>query len=149
MTFLSRGFLAPAENRQRHIIVILTHQERLRFERCQQVPKLYFVQRRAELACQRSETLIVIASEQDLSFGSRQHMRRGWRARPCVCDQKSPVVHAFGVQRRIVFGLCRRISNILSGFPGEAPADYEWTAQLLPRLTHLQPPSACSPVRTK
>jgi ribosomal peptide maturation radical SAM protein 1 len=37
--------------------------------------------------------------------------------------------------------------NILSGFPGEAPADYEWTAQLLPRLTHLQPPSACSPIR--
>ncbi|MEO8127828.1 MAG: RiPP maturation radical SAM C-methyltransferase, partial [Bryobacteraceae bacterium] len=37
--------------------------------------------------------------------------------------------------------------NLLSGFPGEDPGEYTKMAQLLPLLTHLQPPSSCSPVR--
>jgi ribosomal peptide maturation radical SAM protein 1 len=37
--------------------------------------------------------------------------------------------------------------NLLSGFPGEDPAEYHRMAELLPLLTHLQPPSSCSPIR--
>jgi len=37
--------------------------------------------------------------------------------------------------------------NILAGFPGEDPAEYEWTADVLPLLTHFEPPTACAPIR--
>ena len=37
--------------------------------------------------------------------------------------------------------------NLLAGFPGEPIAEYERTAELLPRLTHLHPPTSCSPIR--
>ena len=37
--------------------------------------------------------------------------------------------------------------NLLSGFPGEDPAEYTRTAELLPLLTHLQPPTSCPPIR--
>jgi len=37
--------------------------------------------------------------------------------------------------------------NLLSGFPGEDPEEYTRTAELLPLLNHLQPPSSCSPIR--
>ena len=37
--------------------------------------------------------------------------------------------------------------NILSGFPGEDPLEYEAMAEMLPLLFHLPPPSACSPFR--
>jgi len=37
--------------------------------------------------------------------------------------------------------------NILAGFPGETVEEYERMAELLPLLTHLTPPAACSPVR--
>jgi len=37
--------------------------------------------------------------------------------------------------------------NILAGFPGESETDYERQAQLVPLLTHLSPPSCCTPVR--
>jgi ribosomal peptide maturation radical SAM protein 1 len=37
--------------------------------------------------------------------------------------------------------------NLLSGFPGEDPAEYVRTADLLPLLAHLQPPTSCSPIR--
>ena len=37
--------------------------------------------------------------------------------------------------------------NILAGFPGEDPGVYEWMTQLVPLLTHLEPPSGCSPIR--
>jgi ribosomal peptide maturation radical SAM protein 1 len=37
--------------------------------------------------------------------------------------------------------------NILAGFPGESPDDYRAQAELIPLLTHLQPPAACSPIR--
>lgn len=37
--------------------------------------------------------------------------------------------------------------NILAGFPDETPAEYERMAELLPLLTHLTPPTGCSPVR--
>jgi ribosomal peptide maturation radical SAM protein 1 len=37
--------------------------------------------------------------------------------------------------------------NILAGFPGESPAEYEWTASVLPMLTHLEPPTGCAPIR--
>jgi ribosomal peptide maturation radical SAM protein 1 len=37
--------------------------------------------------------------------------------------------------------------NLLCGFPGERPGDYEETARLIPMITHLQPPSAVSRFR--
>jgi len=37
--------------------------------------------------------------------------------------------------------------NILAGFPHESPDEYARTAELLPLLTHLRPPSSCSPIR--
>lgn len=37
--------------------------------------------------------------------------------------------------------------NILSGFPGESPDEYELTARLLPLLTHLAPPCSCGMIR--
>lgn len=37
--------------------------------------------------------------------------------------------------------------NILAGFPGESEAEYERQAELVPLLTHLSPPSCCTPVR--
>lgn len=37
--------------------------------------------------------------------------------------------------------------NILSGFPGESATEYEHMAKLVPLLTHLAPPTGCSPVR--
>jgi ribosomal peptide maturation radical SAM protein 1 len=37
--------------------------------------------------------------------------------------------------------------NILSGFPGESPSEYERMAELVPLLVHLVPPSSCTPIR--
>ncbi len=37
--------------------------------------------------------------------------------------------------------------NILAGFPGESPREYELTASLLPLLTHLEAPNGCAPIR--
>jgi ribosomal peptide maturation radical SAM protein 1 len=37
--------------------------------------------------------------------------------------------------------------NILCGFPGEDPAEYEMMARLIPLLCHLQPPARCSEIR--
>ena len=37
--------------------------------------------------------------------------------------------------------------NLLAGFPGESPSEYERMAKLLPLLTHLSPPSSCTPIR--
>ena len=37
--------------------------------------------------------------------------------------------------------------NVLSGFPGEDPAEYTAMAELMPKLTHLDPPCSCGMVR--
>ena len=37
--------------------------------------------------------------------------------------------------------------NILGGFPGESAAEYDRQADLVPLLTHLAPPSGCTPIR--
>jgi ribosomal peptide maturation radical SAM protein 1 len=37
--------------------------------------------------------------------------------------------------------------NIICGFPGENPAEYEKMARLIPLLCHLQPPARCSELR--
>ena len=37
--------------------------------------------------------------------------------------------------------------NLLAGFPGESPAEYEKMAEMVPLLTHLAPPYSCSRVR--
>jgi ribosomal peptide maturation radical SAM protein 1 len=37
--------------------------------------------------------------------------------------------------------------NILYGFPDEEPAEYARVAELIPLITHLPPPAACSPFR--
>ena len=37
--------------------------------------------------------------------------------------------------------------NILAGFPGESPSEYERQAELVPLLTHLMPPTGCTPIR--
>jgi len=37
--------------------------------------------------------------------------------------------------------------NVLAGFPGESPSEYQRQADLVPLLTHLQPPASCTPIR--
>jgi ribosomal peptide maturation radical SAM protein 1 len=37
--------------------------------------------------------------------------------------------------------------NILAGFPGESPSEYERQAELLPLLSHLPPPVSCAAIR--
>ena len=37
--------------------------------------------------------------------------------------------------------------NLIYGFPGETPADYENNLHLAAMLTHLDPPSGCGPIR--
>ena len=37
--------------------------------------------------------------------------------------------------------------NILAGFPGESPSEYERMATLIPSLAHLQPPCSCAQLR--
>jgi ribosomal peptide maturation radical SAM protein 1 len=37
--------------------------------------------------------------------------------------------------------------NLLAGFPGESPSEYQLMAELVPLLTHLQAPASCSPIR--
>ena len=37
--------------------------------------------------------------------------------------------------------------NILGGFPGEDPSEYQQLAELVPSLTHLQPPGAVGQIR--
>ena len=39
------------------------------------------------------------------------------------------------------------IWNLLYGFPGESPAEYELTARLLPTISHLTPPASCGQFR--
>jgi ribosomal peptide maturation radical SAM protein 1 len=37
--------------------------------------------------------------------------------------------------------------NVLAGFPGESPLEYDRMAQLAPLLVHLPPPVTCTPIR--
>ncbi|MCU1264097.1 MAG: Radical domain protein [Acidobacteria bacterium] len=37
--------------------------------------------------------------------------------------------------------------NVLAGFPGESPAEYQRMAEVIPLITHLQAPASCSPIR--
>ena len=37
--------------------------------------------------------------------------------------------------------------NLLAGFPGESVSEYDWMAQLIPLLVHLEPPSCCAQLR--
>jgi ribosomal peptide maturation radical SAM protein 1 len=37
--------------------------------------------------------------------------------------------------------------NLLAGFPGESTAEYERMAELIPLLTHLNPPCSCAQIR--
>ncbi len=37
--------------------------------------------------------------------------------------------------------------NVLAGFPGEPPAEYDRMADLIPLLTHLEPPTGCAQIR--
>lgn len=37
--------------------------------------------------------------------------------------------------------------NVLAGFPGESPSEYQRMAELIPLITHLQSPASCSPIR--
>jgi ribosomal peptide maturation radical SAM protein 1 len=39
------------------------------------------------------------------------------------------------------------IWNLLYGFPGESPAEYELMARLIPTISHLTPPGACGSFR--
>jgi ribosomal peptide maturation radical SAM protein 1 len=57
-----------------------------------------------------------------------------------------------GFQNIQLLRWCRELGievvwNILAGFPGESPSEYERQAELVPLLTHLMPPTGCSPVR--
>jgi ribosomal peptide maturation radical SAM protein 1 len=37
--------------------------------------------------------------------------------------------------------------NVLAGFPGEPPSEYDRMAELIPLLTHLEPPTGCAQIR--
>jgi ribosomal peptide maturation radical SAM protein 1 len=57
-----------------------------------------------------------------------------------------------GFQNIQLLRWCRELGievvwNILAGFPGESPEEYERQAELVPLLTHLMPPTGCSPIR--
>jgi ribosomal peptide maturation radical SAM protein 1 len=57
-----------------------------------------------------------------------------------------------GFQNIQLLRWCRELDiavvwNILAGFPGESPSEYDRQAELIPLLTHLMPPSCCTPVR--
>jgi len=57
-----------------------------------------------------------------------------------------------GFQNIQLLRWCRELGidvvwNILAGFPGESPEEYDRQADLIPLLTHLSPPVCCSPVR--
>jgi ribosomal peptide maturation radical SAM protein 1 len=57
-----------------------------------------------------------------------------------------------GFQNIQLLRWCRELGievvwNILAGFPSESPAEYERQAELVPLLTHLMPPTGCSPIR--
>lgn len=57
-----------------------------------------------------------------------------------------------GFQNIQLLRWCRELGievvwNILAGFPGESPTEYDRQADLVPLLTHLAPPASCTPVR--
>ncbi len=57
-----------------------------------------------------------------------------------------------GFQNIQLMRWCREIGiecawNVLAGFPGESDADYTAMAELIPLLTHLDPPCSCAQVR--
>jgi ribosomal peptide maturation radical SAM protein 1 len=57
-----------------------------------------------------------------------------------------------GFQNIQLLRWCRELGievvwNILAGFPGESPEEYERQAKLIPLLTHLMPPTGCTPIR--
>ena len=57
-----------------------------------------------------------------------------------------------GFQNIQLLRWCRELGievvwNILAGFPGESPTEYDRQAELIPLLTHLMPPSCCTPIR--
>ena len=57
-----------------------------------------------------------------------------------------------GFQNIQLLRWCRELGievvwNILAGFPGESPDEYERQAELIPLLTHLMPPTGCTPIR--
>ena len=57
-----------------------------------------------------------------------------------------------GFQNIQLLRWCRELGmevvwNILAGFPGESPEEYERQAELIPLLTHLMPPTGCTPIR--
>jgi ribosomal peptide maturation radical SAM protein 1 len=57
-----------------------------------------------------------------------------------------------GIQNIQLLRWCEEVGitpawNLLAGFPGESRSEYQRMAELLPLLTHLQPPSACAPIR--
>ena len=57
-----------------------------------------------------------------------------------------------GIQNVQLLKWCKELGirpswNLIWGFPGESPSDYEAMARLMPQLVHLPPPTAASPLR--
>lgn len=57
-----------------------------------------------------------------------------------------------GIQNVQLLKWCKELGirpswNLIWGFPGESPTDYEAMARLMPQLVHLPPPTAASPLR--
>jgi ribosomal peptide maturation radical SAM protein 1 len=57
-----------------------------------------------------------------------------------------------GVQNIQLMRWCRELGidcawNLLGGFPGEPPSEYAAMAELIPLLTHLDPPCSCAELR--
>ena len=76
---------------------------------------------------------------------------------PGIESLSSPVLRLMrkgitGIQNVQLLKWCKELGirpswNLIWGFPGESPSDYEAMARLMPQLVHLPPPTAASPLR--
>jgi len=95
----------------------------------------------------------------NLGYDQLQLMRDGGvrGIQPGIESFSNQVLHIMrkgctGLQNIQLLRWCRELAidvvwNILAGFPGESPQEYDRQADLIPLLTHLAPPTCCTPVR--
>ena len=95
----------------------------------------------------------------NLRFDQLQQMRAGGvtQIQPGIESFSDAVLRLMrkgctGFQNIQLMRWCRELGievawNILSGFPQEDPAEYAAMADLIPRLTHLDPPCTCGMIR--
>ena len=95
----------------------------------------------------------------NLTYDQLELMRAGGVCgiQPGIENFSDQVLHLMkkgctGFQNIQLLRWCRELGiavvwNILAGFPGESPSEYDRQAELIPLLAHLMPPSSCTPVR--